>query len=636
MRLQPKLLLGLFVAATAYAGVIYVGEHKVLYPSYEALENESAERDLGRIREALDNEKEHLEAFCYDWAAWDDSYSFVQDGNEPYIESNLVDSLYEDTDLALLLYIKSSGEVTWIGGMAPEGSEDAFPAGFSEDFYSEGHPFLAPTLTGEPVVGLQDSTWGVMLVCAQPVVPSNNDADPNGSLVMARLLDEEFFDELREQVRVDFKTWKAQDPSLGPQLRSALVHLGESNRSDEEMPIVLEPEDDVLRGYFTVAGIDGPPLLLFRASIPRDITQRGLESIRAAVASTVIGALLLIATLYFLIQALVLRPLGAITAHAEYVGSSDDLERRIDVGRNDELGILSRELNDAFGKLAESRSQLADASRRAGMSEIATNVLHNVGNMLNSVGVSVSQILKSARSEGQATLARAIQLMQEHQEDLASWLTSDPKGKRFPELLERININLEKESGRSVEEVERLKHLVEEMSDLIRSQQNLAGGSDVTGVVHLPGVLEEARTLAIDQDVKDIPVTIKCDAPERLKLSKHRFLQIVVNLVKNALEAVSKSECTEGQVQITANLVGDELLSVTVTDDGVGIASEDLACIFQHGFTTKPGGQGFGLHAAANAATEMNGTLRVDSAGPGCGSSFELRIPVQVKARKAA
>jgi len=115
-----------------------------------------------------------------------------------------------------------------------------------------------------------------------------------------------------------------------------------------------------------------------------------------------------------------------------------------------------------------------------------------------------------------------------------------------------------------------------------------------------------------------------------LPLDKSRVLLILVNLIGNAKNAMN---AVPGEHRMTLRVeLAEGRLRVTVRDDGVGIAPENLSAIFTHGFTTRKDGHGFGLHSCALAAREMGGTLQVESEGVGRGAAFTLEIPVQCAA----
>jgi signal transduction histidine kinase len=113
-----------------------------------------------------------------------------------------------------------------------------------------------------------------------------------------------------------------------------------------------------------------------------------------------------------------------------------------------------------------------------------------------------------------------------------------------------------------------------------------------------------------------------------INVEKHKILQILVNLVRNAKYACDDSGRPDKRVTVRVTN-GDGWIKISVADNGVGIPPENLTRIFSQGFTTRKGGHGFGLHSSALAVKEMGGQLLVHSDGPGRGATFTLDLPVQ-------
>jgi PAS domain S-box-containing protein len=287
------------------------------------------------------------------------------------------------------------------------------------------------------------------------------------------------------------------------------------------------------------------------------------------------------------------------------------------------------ERKHAQAKLEQLHKQLLETSRQAGMAEIATNVLHNVGNILNSVNVSaalVSSTLRTSRAQG---LTRAVQLMDEHAADLGDFLTLDDKGKKLPGYLSRIVQALAQEQQGMVEELERLTRSIDHIKDVVATQQSYAGGSSLIEPVQICDLAEDAlrmsgealtrHRVAVVKEFAQVPV---------VRLDRARVLQIMVNLISNAKNAMESLVDGSRQITLRVEALAGASLRVSVKDEGEGILAENLTRIFVHGFTTRKGGHGFGLHSSALAARQMGGALTVHSDGAGRGATFTLEIPI--------
>ena len=133
-------------------------------------------------------------------------------------------------------------------------------------------------------------------------------------------------------------------------------------------------------------------------------------------------------------------------------------------------------------------------------------------------------------------------------------------------------------------------------------------------------------------DMGDIQVVRNFEALTPTSLDKHKILQILINVISNAKYAVSESTRRDKQITVRIGTDANRRVTIAVADNGIGIAQENLARIFAHGFTTKKDGHGFGLHSGALAAKEMGGCLTVHSEGLGHGATFTLELPAPAPA----
>ena len=291
------------------------------------------------------------------------------------------------------------------------------------------------------------------------------------------------------------------------------------------------------------------------------------------------------------------------------------------------------EAEEAVRKAAEQQAaqrQLLENARQAGMAEIATNVLHNVGNVLNSVNVSAELIAGKVRDSESAGLARAVKLFDEHAADLGDYLTMDPRGKMLPAYLKQLTQALDEERRSIAAELAALTKSVKHIKEIVATQQSYAGASSVVESVQILDLIEDA--LRIDTGAlmgREVNVRRDFEPVPALMLDKHRVLLILVNLIGNARYAMQRGPDAEHCLTLRVRVVDERSLQVAVIDNGEGIAAENLTRIFAHGFTTKKDGHGFGLHSCVLAAREMGGTLQAASAGPGRGASFTLVLPLQ-------
>ena len=304
--------------------------------------------------------------------------------------------------------------------------------------------------------------------------------------------------------------------------------------------------------------------------------------------------------------------------------------RRLDLARNNvelQREIAERKQSDA--NLKKAHKELLEASRQAGMAEVATGVLHNVGNVLNSVNIASSCVADSLRKSKSANLSKVVTMLREHEGDLGTFLTSDPKGKQIPGYLAQLAEHLAGEQTAALKELSQLQKNIEHIKDIVSMQQGFAKVSGVTETLQITDLVEDALRMNASSLMRhDIQVIREFEKLTPIMVEKQKVLQILVNLVRNAKHACDDSGRPDKRLTLRVTN-GNQLVRIAVADNGIGILPENLTRIFFHGFTTKKDGHGFGLHSGALAAKEMGGSLTVHSDGPGQGAAFTLELPLQ-------
>ena len=290
----------------------------------------------------------------------------------------------------------------------------------------------------------------------------------------------------------------------------------------------------------------------------------------------------------------------------------------------------SRNISDlkaAEAEAEEAHKRLLEISRLAGMAEVATNILHNVGNVLNSVNVSAALVTDQLKKSQVSYLGKVAELLNEHAGDLAAFVATD-KGRQLPGFLAHLAQCLASEQENAVQELESLRDNIEHINDIVAMQQNYAKIAGVTETVKVTELVEHALRMNAGALVRhDVQIIREFADVPMVTLEKHRVLQILVNLIRNAKYACDDSGREDKQVKVQVTHTGDRV-RIALIDNGVGIPAENLSRIFNHGFTTRKGGHGFGLHSGALAAAELGGSLTVRSDGLGRGATFILELPI--------
>ena len=314
------------------------------------------------------------------------------------------------------------------------------------------------------------------------------------------------------------------------------------------------------------------------------------------------------------------------------IQSQDSALQRAQRELQQQVNALQREINEreqAEEALRISQQKLLESSRLAGMAEVATGVLHNVGNVLNSVNVSAGIVMEKLRRSKAPKLAKAAALLTSQNGSLAEYLTKDPNGQKLPGYLSKLGEFFVSENAELLAEVDQLGRNIEHIKEVVAMQQSYAKVSGVFENLPAHRLVEDAIAMnigaferhgvVVDRQFSNVPL---------VRVDRHKVLQILINLLRNAKYALDESGRTDKRITISVFAANDRSVHIVVVDNGIGISAENLTRIFAHGFTTREAGHGFGLHSGALAAHAMGGSLSVTSAGTGHGAAFTLELPI--------
>jgi PAS domain S-box-containing protein len=286
-------------------------------------------------------------------------------------------------------------------------------------------------------------------------------------------------------------------------------------------------------------------------------------------------------------------------------------------------------LKEAQSELEATHKRLLTASRLAGMAEVATDVLHNVGNVLNSVNVSCSLVIDRVQECNFSNLAKIPQLLRDNAGRLDEFLTTDERGRHLPEYIDSLSQTFEDQKTFLLHELSQLRSHVEHIKQVISMQQNYSRVAGVEETVEVAQLVDDALHMNADALTRhSVTYEREFEPVPPVFVDKHRVLQILVNLIRNGKYALSDSERRVKQMKLRIVRSAWDRVQIQVIDNGIGIAPENLTRIFAHGFTTRKEGHGFGLHSGALAARELGGSLTVHSDGLGKGATFTLELPL--------
>ena len=270
--------------------------------------------------------------------------------------------------------------------------------------------------------------------------------------------------------------------------------------------------------------------------------------------------------------------------------------------------------------------QCLNLGRMSGMAEMATGVLHNIGNVLNSLMVSVDMLRENQRTSAMVRLEKLLALIDEH-EDPREFFISDPRAARLPQFMKAILMRAAGERAHSEGELDRIQDLLAHLQTIVNAQQGIAKGGHQTEDVRPKDLLGDVLLMAhTSVSLYGLDIVQHDSTIQRYEVQRHKVLQILLNLVVNAVHAIHDTDVSEPRIILRSSESGPWLV-LEVVDNGCGMSHKSLGRLFEYGFTTKMDGHGFGLHNCAALAQGMGGELSAKSDGPGKGSTFCLRLP---------
>ncbi|MEW6071988.1 MAG: ATP-binding protein [Planctomycetota bacterium] len=628
MSLRAKILLILAGVVLLWAAADHLALRRMVTGQFQALGEEEAARGVKIVAEGIEVQARRLRAAASLFASLPMVREAVRDGDRELLRTQLGPATLGAADTDLLYLCDPGGAVLWGRIEAPGGEEEIALAEFPREGLSPHHPLLARR--GERLASsLVTTERGILLAAAVPA------GEAGGNVVVGRFLDEELRREIAAHCSLPFAIWDRRSAILDPRERELLSQL-----TSEPGRLLLDADDaGNMHAYETLRDVAGRPDILLRVTIEHGILARGRKATEYLALSTGATALLILLVLVRLLQRTVVSPLGALTRFAERIAATDDTSARTGMKRKDEIGVLAAEFDRMLAEIERSRRLLVETARQAGMSEVAAGVLHNVGNVLNSVNVAANLVQQQAGALPVADLRRTVGVLDRHEGDLARFIAEDPRGRHLLPLLRELASSLATGRAAVQADLSALQEGIEHIAELVRVQQCYAGTKGVFEWTSLAEQVDTAVRICHQAHGPAAGVEIRRDfAPDlpSVRVDRHKLMEILVNLIQNAEQALAESDRPDKQIVLRVQRAGSGLLRIVVEDNGVGIAPLNIDKVFRHGFTTKKGGHGFGLHISANAAREMGAHLHAHSDGPGRGAAFTLDISLDAEASRRA
>lgn len=348
MSLKSRIFWILAVVSLVLLIVTCIGLFVVMGRSLGDLEQVAVDKDVHRIEAGFKQRYNALYAFTADWAAWDDSYEFVEDGNADYIDSNLISTTFVDTPLNLIAFYRPDGSSHWSRMMDLEQETDITSTALPPSGLLPGHPVLTVGEEGGGKAGLWATDHGPMILASHPILNSEGDGPSRGSLVMGLILTRDWLAELSEQIQIPFDAWQLGDNAIPADVRPIIRKLSPGKVFSQDRGL-LEPTRVI---YTILPDLSGKPLLIIRATIDRSAFTESMTTLLITMGLLVLIGAAVLGIMHYLLHRSVVAPLSVLTGHVVQLGETGDLHKQVSVENNDELGLISREINKMQEKIA--------------------------------------------------------------------------------------------------------------------------------------------------------------------------------------------------------------------------------------------------------------------------------------------
>ncbi len=688
MTLRKKTLVFIAVIFIFMIAILYLCANIFLLQSYADLESDAISANTEQALGALSSEIDALSAFNYDWAAWDDTYAFIEDANEDFIESNLVDETFIGAQLNLMAFINPAGQVVFAKAFDLEEEEEiSVPQSFMEQISSETLLLSHPD-TESSIEGLIMLPENPMLISSRPVITSKDEGPVKGSLIFGRYLDSSQIDELAEITHLSLSIHLPDDPLSTSDLKTAILSLS------AETPIFTQPLDgNRIAGYGLINDIYGQPGLILKTDIPRDIYQKGLTTVDFFVLSFLVIGLILAVTLSFTMNKLVLSPLLWLSQEVRNIGKSNSFSARVSTKGSGEFVRLEEDIN----RMLEDLEQVHDELKRI-LSTIPNAVLvidkdlrillanrafseafkleynavknKSVNDVIKAEGLpeAISEVQAGRQPEFELEfrynidgieriiLAGVIQMgegevlliMRDVTDERARmetlYLTDRlaSVGEMASGIAHELNnpltgaigftqLLMEKDLPEDIRsDIEVINRETQRAAEVVKNLLAFARKHTATKqMTQLNNTIKEILELRVyEHKLNNIKVDLQLD-PElpEVMVDCHQMQQVFLNLILNAESAMAEAG-NGGGLNISTER-GNNNIKLSFADNGPGILKENLTRIFDPFFTTKEVGKGTGLGLSiCHGIVLRHGGKIYAKSKPGKGSTIIIELPV--------
>ena len=569
--------------------ILYIPLRTIILGSFIELEQQDTRQNIERVLNALADNTAELNRTAGDYAGWDDTYAFIEDANQAYIDTNFIDATFAADKLSLVVLVDNAGKVVFSKAFdLRTGRATSVPLRF-QSFASADDPLLRHTDITSGTTGIVVLPEGPMILAARPILTSAYTGPSRGTLIMGRALDMAEIQRLAQTTRLSLQMFRLDDPQLPSDIQAARAS------ASEETPTVVQPlSEESIAGYALLKDIYGTPSMIARVESARGIYQRGKTSLLYFTLSLLVVSVVFSMVMLSLLERVILSRLISLGADVRHIGTSGDLAVRVPVRDQDELSDLAAAINGMLGALekAQIERKRAEEERACLQEEVIRAkeqfiqmAIHDLKNPLTAI----KGFLRMLALSGLTPMQREM---------------LDGVGRCSNDLLQIVETILD------------TARLEEDRLELRRDISDIAA--------LLKDCAAELRAWA-DQEQKQVRVETGWPMPPVL-IDAGLVRRVMINLLSNAIKY------TPPKTVITLCAEVSDDIRLSVRDNGLGIPPEQQRRLFERFGATGRGGAGqsstgLGLTFCKLAVEAHGGSIAVDSA-PGQGTTFTVILPL--------
>lgn len=373
MNLRTKIFLLIGgVLVIFFSGVIFFTSYK-LTKDFSSVEQADLHKNLDRATDALNEKISNLAIKLGDWAQWDDSYQFMIDHNESYVQSNLQETTFGILHINFVVLIDKDNTIVF-KKFVKDGDEKSFPESFSghltEDF-AEGDINL--NAAHKEVVSLPEQ---LVIYVARPITSSDGLSPANGVIVFGYIFDATTIEELSQLTHLDITMVPFEN-------RSGQIDGFEevrNNLSVKEPHYVGTTQDSkIISGYILVSDATDEPIFIFRVDMPREVYQKGRDSIFLFTIFIVLAGIVFCGIIFYLLGYFVLNKISYLNNVIDEIRHDGTKDKSIVLPGSDEFSRLAGEMNRLLQEVNENEIKLKDQNKDLEQNKVATlNILEDV------------------------------------------------------------------------------------------------------------------------------------------------------------------------------------------------------------------------------------------------------------------